>query len=76
VLFHHIAYFIPIFIRVFNFVHISDRFACLSRDYHRSFVLLVFCVSVAFLVIYTYLDCTTKLVLFGVDFSSVRAERR
>ena len=30
------------FIRVFSFVHITDRFACYSRDYHCSFVLLVF----------------------------------
>jgi hypothetical protein len=38
VLFHHIAYFIPVFIRVFGYVHISDRFAYYLRDYHRSSV--------------------------------------
>jgi hypothetical protein len=31
-----LAYFISVFIRVFSFVHISDRFACYSRDYHGS----------------------------------------
>ena len=42
VLFHRFAYFVSVFIRVFNFVHISDRFASYSLDYHRSFFLLVF----------------------------------
>jgi Ca2+/Na+ antiporter len=36
------SYFISVFIRVFSFVHISDRSACYSRDYHCSFVLSVF----------------------------------
>ena len=35
-------FFISILILVFSFVHISDRFACYSRDYHHSFFLLVF----------------------------------
>jgi hypothetical protein len=35
-------FFVSVFIRVFSFIHISDRLACYSRDYHRSFVLLVF----------------------------------
>ena len=41
-LFYHFSYFVSVFIQVFSFVHISDRFACYSGDYHRCFVLLVF----------------------------------
>jgi len=44
VLFHCFEYFVSIFIRVFSFIHISDRFACYLQHYHRSFVLLVFLV--------------------------------
>jgi len=42
VFFHRFAYFISIFIRVFSFVHISDKFACYSQDYHHSFVFACF----------------------------------
>jgi len=31
-----------LFYKVFNFVDISNRFTCYSRDYDHSFVLLVF----------------------------------
>ena len=60
-LFHHFAHFISVFIRVFSFVRISDRFACYSRDYHRSFVFACFLVFIASWVIYTYLDCSAKI---------------
>jgi len=70
------AYFISVFIRVFSFVCILNRFACYSRDYHRSFVFACFLVIIASWVIYTYLDCAAKLVLFGVRLSSARTARR
>jgi len=41
------AYFVSVFIQVFSFVRISDRFACYSRDYHRSFVFACFLVFIA-----------------------------
>jgi uncharacterized protein Usg len=66
------AYFISVFIRVFSFVRISDRFACYSWDYHRSFVFACFLVFIASWVIYTNLDCAAKLVLFGLGLSSAR----
>jgi len=68
------AYFVSIFIRVFNFVRISDRFACYSRDYHRNFVFACFLVFIASYVIYTFGLCC-KLVLFGVGFSSASTAR-
>jgi hypothetical protein len=42
--FHPFTYFIYVFIRVFSFVYISDRFACYSPDYHHSFVFACFLV--------------------------------
>jgi hypothetical protein len=69
------SYFISVFIRVFSFIYISDRFACYSRDYHRSFVLFVFW-FLLLLESYIHLDCAAKLVLFGVGLSSARTVRR
>jgi hypothetical protein len=69
--FYHFSYFVYVFIQVFDFVHILDRFACFSQDYHHSFVLLIF----GFLLLlesYKHLDYAAKLVLFGVGFSSAR----
>jgi hypothetical protein len=66
--FHPFTYFIYVFIRVFSFVYISDRFACYSSDYHHSFVFACFLVLLL-LVIYTNLDCAA---IFGVGLSSIR----
>jgi hypothetical protein len=62
------------FIRVFSFILILDRFACYSRDYNRSFVFLIFW-FLLLLESFTYLDCTAKLVLFGVGFSFAKVRR-
>jgi hypothetical protein len=70
------AYFISVFIWVFSFVCISDRFACYSRDYHRSFFLLLFWFL---LLLESYIHiwiALLRLVLFGVGFSSTRTARR
>jgi predicted membrane protein len=72
------AYFISVFIWVFSFVCILDRFACYSRDYNRSFVFACFLVFIDSWVIYTYLFESSsfyydaKLVLFCVSLSSAR----
>jgi hypothetical protein len=75
VLFHHFAYFISVFIRVFSFIHISDRFACYSRDYHHSFVLLVF-LFLLLLDIYITLVSWFYLVLALVSQESQEGETR
>jgi hypothetical protein len=40
---------------VFSLIRISDRFACYSRDYHRSFVFACFLVFIASWVIYIWI---------------------
>ena len=44
-----------------------------KRDYHRSFVLLIFW-FLLLLESYIYMDCAAKLVLFGVGFSFARPQ--
>jgi hypothetical protein len=65
VLFHHFANLIFVFIQVFSFVHIIavlfDLFSCFYCFLSH---------------IYIYMDCTAKLVLFGVGFSFARTARR
>jgi hypothetical protein len=75
-LFYRFAYFISVFIRVFIFVHISDRFACYSREIIITFSFLLVFWFLLLLESYIHLDCTAKLVLFGVGFSSARIARR
>ena len=64
-LFHRFSYFVSIFIRVFSFVYISDRFARYSRDSSQFY----FACFLVFIGVYIYLDCAAKLVLFCVGFS-------
>jgi hypothetical protein len=76
VLFHDIAYFIHVFIRVFSFIHISDRFARYSRDYHHSFVFARFLCYYCFLSHINLFELHCWVSSFWHDFSSVRTKKR
>jgi hypothetical protein len=76
VLFHHFAYFISVFIWVFSFVHISNRFACYSWDYYHSFVFACFLVFVASYIYIFGLRCEVGSIWCWFEFRKNRKNMR
>jgi hypothetical protein len=71
VLFHHFSYFVSVLFKSVSFIFRIDSLA--TREI---IIVVLFCLFSGFYCllsyIYIYMDCATKLVLFGIGFNFAR----